>query len=40
MNEVIIKFEGRSSQIIYIPAKPISKGFKLEALANRGYILN
>jgi hypothetical protein len=36
----MIKFEGRSSQIICIPAKPIPEGFKLEALADRGYILN
>jgi hypothetical protein len=40
MDKVMIKFEGRSSQIICIPAKPIPKGFKLEALADRGYILN
>jgi hypothetical protein len=40
MDEVMIKFEGRSSQIICIPAKPIPEGFKLEALADRGYILN
>jgi hypothetical protein len=40
MDEVIIKFEDRSSQIICIPAKPIPKEFKLEALADRGYILN
>jgi len=40
VDEVMIKFEGRSSQIINIPAKPIPLGFKLEALADRGYILN
>jgi len=36
----MIKFEGRSSQIICIPAKPIPKGLKLEALGDQGYILN
>ena len=36
----MIKFEGRSSQIICIPAKPIPVGLKLEALADRGYIIN
>ena len=36
----MIKFEGRSLQIICIPAKPIPKGFKLEALGDQGYILN
>jgi hypothetical protein len=40
MDEVIIKFEDRSSQIIYIPAKPIPEEFKQEALADSSYILN
>jgi hypothetical protein len=40
VDEVIIKFEGRTSQKITIPGKPIPVGFKQEALADSGYILN
>ena len=36
----MVKFKGRSSQIITIPGKPIPVGFKQEALADSGYILN
>jgi hypothetical protein len=36
----MIKFEGRTSQKITIPGKPIPVGFKQEALADSGYILN
>ena len=36
----MVKFKGRSSQIITILGKPIPVGFKQEALADSGYILN
>jgi Transposase IS4 len=40
VDEVMLKFEGRSSQKTTIPGKPIPVGFKLFALADAGYILN
>ena len=36
----MVKFEGRLSQIITIPGKPIPVGFKQEPLADSSYILN
>ena len=40
VDEVMIKFEGRTSQKITIPGKPILIGFKIFALADSGYIFN
>ena len=36
----MINFEGRTSQKVTIPDKPISTGFKIFALADFGYIFN
>jgi hypothetical protein len=36
----MLKFEGRSTQKITIPGKPIPTGFKLFALGDSGYTLN
>ena len=36
----MLKFEGRTTQKITIPSKPIPTGFKILALATSGYILN
>ncbi len=36
----MLKFEGRTSQKITIPGKPIPTGFKLFALGDSGYIYN
>jgi hypothetical protein len=36
----MLKFEGRSTQKITIPGKPIFIGFKLFALGDSGYTLN
>ena len=36
----MIKFEGRTSQKVTIPGKPIPTGFKIFALADFGYIFN
>jgi Transposase IS4 len=36
----MLKFEGRTSQKITIPSKPISTGFKIFALGDSGYIYN
>ncbi len=40
MNEVMLKFEGRTSQKITISDKPIPTRFKLFALDDSGYIYN
>ena len=40
VNEVIIKFEGRTSQKVTISDKSIPTEFKIFALADSGYILN
>jgi Transposase IS4 len=40
VDEIILKFEGRSSQKITISCKPIPTGFKLFALGDSGYIYN
>ena len=40
VDEVMIKFEGRTSQKVTIPGKPIPTGFKIFALADSGYIYN
>lgn len=39
IDESMVKFTGRSAEIMNIPSKPTSKGFKLWLLANTGYIL-
>ncbi len=36
----MLKYEGRTSQKITIPDKPISTEFKLFALGDSGYIYN
>ena len=40
VDEVMIRFEGRSSGITTIPGKPVPTGFKYFALADDGYIYN
>jgi hypothetical protein len=40
VDEVILKFEGRSTQKITIFGKPILTGFKIFALEDSGYIIN
>ena len=40
VDEVMLKYEGRTSQKITIPCKPIPTGFKLFALGDSGYIYN
>jgi len=40
INEVMLKFEGRTSQKITISCKSIPTGFKLFALGDSGYIYN
>jgi len=40
VDEIMIKFEGRTTQKITIPGKPIPTGFKLFALGDSGYTLN
>jgi hypothetical protein len=36
----MLKFEGRTTQKITIPSKPISTGFKIFALGDSGYTYN
>jgi hypothetical protein len=36
----MLKFEGRTTQKITIPGKPISTGFKIFALGDSGYTYN
>ena len=40
MDEIMIRFEGRSSGITIILGKPIPIGFKYFALADKRYIYN
>ena len=40
VDEIMIRFEGRSSGITTIPGKPVPTGFKYFALADEGYIWN
>jgi hypothetical protein len=40
VNEIILKFEGRTTQKITISSKPISTGFKILALEDSGYTYN
>jgi Transposase IS4 len=40
VDEIMLKFEGRTIQKITIPGKPISIGFKIFALEDSGYTLN
>jgi hypothetical protein len=40
VDEIMIRFEGRSHGVTTIPGKPVPTGFKFFALANIGYILN
>jgi Transposase IS4 len=40
VDEIMLKFEGRTTQKITIPGKPISTGFKIFALGDFDYTLN
>jgi Transposase IS4 len=40
VDEVMLKFKGRTTQKITIPGKPISTGFKIFALGDSGYTYN
>ena len=40
INETIIRFTGRVKETVNIPSKPKPKGFKIQVLANTGYILD
>jgi Transposase IS4 len=40
VDEIMLKFEGRTTQKITIPGKPIPTGFKIFALGDSGYTLN
>ena len=40
VDEIMIKFEGRTLQKVTIPDKPILTGFKLFTLGDSGYIYN
>jgi hypothetical protein len=40
MDEIMLKFKGRTTQKITISTKPISTGFKIFALGDFGYTLN
>ena len=40
MDEIMVRFEGRSSGITIILGKPMPIGFKYFALADKGYIYN
>ena len=40
MDEIIVRFEGRSSGITIILGKPMPIGFKYFALVDEGYIYN
>ncbi len=40
IDECMLRFTGRSYDIITIPSKPISTGYKVWAVAQKGYILS
>jgi Transposase IS4 len=40
MDEIMVRFEGRSSGITIILGKPMPIGFKYFALVDKGYIYN
>ena len=40
VDEMMIKFHGRSKHTTKMPNKPIPKGFKIWALCERGYLYN
>jgi Transposase IS4 len=40
VDEIMLKFKGRTTQKITISGKPISTGFKIFALGDSGYTLN
>jgi hypothetical protein len=39
VDEIIIRFEGRSKEITTIPNKPTSTGYKVWGAAQRGFLL-
>ena len=40
VNKTIQRFIGHTPKIVNIPSEPIPKGFKIQVLANNGYILD
>ena len=40
IDECMIRFTGRSHDIMTIPSKPIPTGYKVWAVAQKGYILS
>ena len=40
VDESIVRFLGRASEIVNIPTKPTPEGFKIWILANQGYVVN
>ena len=40
VDKTIQSFIGRSKEIVNVPSKPTSEGFKIWLLANQGYILD
>ncbi len=39
MDEIIVRFEGRAKETTTIPTKPIPTGFKVWAVAQRGFLI-
>ncbi len=40
INKMIQRFIGHAPKIVNIPSKPTPEGFKIQVLANKGYILD
>ena len=40
VDEIMIRFHGRSKHTTKMPNKPISKGYKIWALCEQGYLYN
>jgi len=40
VDESIVRFTGRASEIVNIPTKPTPEGFKIWILANQGYVVD
>src|SRR5436305_13225740 len=38
IDEIIVRFHGRSSDTCKMPSKPIKQGYKIFALADQGYV--
>ena len=39
INEIIVQYEGRVKETITVPGKPIPIGFKVWAVAQRGFLI-